>query len=562
MADISISKSRGKKYLGGSSPMVPAFIVGDDPIPLNPPGTIPTTLYKLLGDVTDSSFVGKNGFVPVVVGENVLTLQSLTTNVLATPLTGYVVGANTAITASSTILTAFQQVQGQINARISGTIASGQVAFGTGVNTVGGSSGLTVSASTNTQLNVTGVTGQAQIILRDSTLLTTFDVLTNSAQSFITTSGSVNFRIQGSGVINFQTTNSNITRWSILNDGTLQSNGARIIGTTTGNLTLGTYGGNGNILLTPNGTGLVMIGSGTPTNLLDVNGTARIRTIANGVGDFLTKSATGVLQQRTAAETRGDIGAQATIAGTLTDGYVATVVAGVPTWAAPSGGGSNWLISTPTNNYIYRTQGKFFVGVTNAIAEGSGNNSIILRGHLQEASSGDTIQIQNSDGDILQAVNHQGFARFPFTGSFAIGRNTTPNYFTFVHRANANGNGGIQFLVEDSLGVSNFQVDNIGRSSFRGRLTLNDGATINTSNLIFQDGRNIQVNTTTGTKIGTATTQKIAFWNKTPIIQPTTAYASSVLSSLGGTTITDTDTFDGYTLKQIVAALRGIGLLA
>jgi hypothetical protein len=39
MADISISKSRGKKYLGGSSPMVPAFIVGDDPIPLNPPGS-------------------------------------------------------------------------------------------------------------------------------------------------------------------------------------------------------------------------------------------------------------------------------------------------------------------------------------------------------------------------------------------------------------------------------------------------------------------------------------------------------------------------------------------
>jgi len=39
MADILISKSRGKKYIGGSSPMVPAFIVGDDPIPLNPPGS-------------------------------------------------------------------------------------------------------------------------------------------------------------------------------------------------------------------------------------------------------------------------------------------------------------------------------------------------------------------------------------------------------------------------------------------------------------------------------------------------------------------------------------------
>ena len=50
----------------------------EDPAPIvNPPGSVPTTLFKLLGDVTDNSFVGKNGFVPVVVGENVLTLQDI-----------------------------------------------------------------------------------------------------------------------------------------------------------------------------------------------------------------------------------------------------------------------------------------------------------------------------------------------------------------------------------------------------------------------------------------------------------------------------------------------------
>ena len=41
MADILITKSRGKKYLGGSAPMVPSFIIGDDPVPLNPPGSNP-----------------------------------------------------------------------------------------------------------------------------------------------------------------------------------------------------------------------------------------------------------------------------------------------------------------------------------------------------------------------------------------------------------------------------------------------------------------------------------------------------------------------------------------
>ena len=76
------------------------------------------------------------------------------------------------------------------------------------------------------------------------------------------------------------------------------------------------------------------------------------------------------------------------------------------------------------------------------------------------------------------------------------------------------------------------------------------------------DGLNIAFGTTTGTKIGTATSQKIGFWNATPIVQPTTAVAASTLVSNLGTPLTDTDTFDGYTLKQIVKALRNTGILA
>jgi hypothetical protein len=72
----------------------------------------------------------------------------------------------------------------------------------------------------------------------------------------------------------------------------------------------------------------------------------------------------------------------------------------------------------------------------------------------------------------------------------------------------------------------------------------------------------IEFNTTTGTKIGMATNQKLSFWNATPIVQPTTSVASATLTGGGGATITDTDTFDGYTLKQIVKALRNSGLLA
>lgn len=39
-------------------------------------------------------------------------------------------------------------------------------------------------------------------------------------------------------------------------------------------------------------------------------------------------------------------------------------------------------------------------------------------------------------------------------------------------------------------------------------------------NLTINEAKNIAVGATTGTKIGTATTQKLAFFNSTPIVQP------------------------------------------
>ena len=46
------------------------------------------------------------------------------------------------------------------------------------------------------------------------------------------------------------------------------------------------------------------------------------------------------------------------------------------------------------------------------------------------------------------------------------------------------------------------------------------GVTINGDHLTMADAQNIIVNATTGTKIGTATTQKIGFYNVTPVVQP------------------------------------------
>lgn len=72
----------------------------------------------------------------------------------------------------------------------------------------------------------------------------------------------------------------------------------------------------------------------------------------------------------------------------------------------------------------------------------------------------------------------------------------------------------------------------------------------------------IVFDTATGSKIGTGTTQRLAFWNKTSIIQPTTGVASAVYAAVGGSNIQTDDTFDAFTFAQIVKALRNLGLLA
>ena len=76
------------------------------------------------------------------------------------------------------------------------------------------------------------------------------------------------------------------------------------------------------------------------------------------------------------------------------------------------------------------------------------------------------------------------------------------------------------------------------------------------------DARNFILGTTTGTKIGTATSQKLSFWNATPIVQPTTAIVGVAPVINAGSTVNIATTFEGYTLQQIVKALRNIGILA
>lgn len=85
--------------------------------------------------------------------------------------------------------------------------------------------------------------------------------------------------------------------------------------------------------------------------------------------------------------------------------------------------------------------------------------------------------------------------------------------------------------------------------------TFNDDITL-------ADAKNLILNATMGTKIGTSTSQKLGFWNATPIVQPTTAVAAATFVANTSGIVDDTATFDGYTIGQVVKALRNAGLLA
>lgn len=104
---------------------------------------------------------------------------------------------------------------------------------------------------------------------------------------------------------------------------------------------------------------------------------------------------------------------------------------------------------------------------------------------------------------------------------------------------------------------------NLGTSTTDAGYKLDVGGTTRLQgNVTISDTYNLSLGSTTGTKIGTSNTEKLGFWNVTPIVQPTTSVTSATRVGGAGTTITTTDTFDGYTLAQVVKALRNSGLLA
>jgi len=75
----------------------------------------------------------------------------------------------------------------------------------------------------------------------------------------------------------------NVEKWAVTSAGILESDGAQTIRTSTGALTLATNGANGDIILSPNGSGKVGIGVTSPTQKLDIVGSYAAAGDSSGI---------------------------------------------------------------------------------------------------------------------------------------------------------------------------------------------------------------------------------------------------------------------------------------
>lgn len=266
---------------------------------------------------------------------------------------------------------------------IGGTIASGQVAFGTGSGTIGGDSGLVwdnvnkrlkLADSANEKFNVATNTRYQIEIARLST--------TNNTEALIRFRNSDNPGVYSS-------------YFGSLREPANAGRGALVFGTNAGSV----LGDNASERMRITSTGLVGIATTSPTETLDVNGTTRIRTI-NNLGstptEVLVPSATGVVSKRTLTEFVGDLAVVESI-----NAGAGIQVNPNPTASTPQVALTGQALSFHSltgDGFVYRTSGIVGVrtltagtGITITNGDGIGGNPVIsATGGLKfdDASSG------------------------------------------------------------------------------------------------------------------------------------------------------------------------------
>jgi len=441
----------------------------------------------------------------------------------STLLTGFATGANTTILGTDTILGAFQKAQGQINARVSGTGASGQVSFWSGTGSQTGSNNLFWD-NTNQIFRITGSSVLPFLVIDNSTIsgdvyglefrragTLESSIIHNRSSGELTISSGRNTSWGGDVVFVTDT----IERWRISNLGILQSSGAQTIQTSTGALTL--QSGNRNVLIN------------TTTDAgfrLDVNGTARVQgalTVTTG-GASITGLST---VQGTTASDSGQLGAELLTTGTGDASWTGSSFATGYTHVAGSTTTLTSTLAGVVNNFYQitytvtnRTAGSFtiaFGGFTSSALTATGavgpratttdtlvitptsdfNGTIVLSIRVITASSA-SVTFNNSAGTVTNQIRISGGTTNTFIGVNS-GRNNTTGFSNSFFGATAGQN--------NTTGINNsFFGRNSGFSNIIGINNTANGTNALFSNTTGNDNTAIGVNAIFSSNTGNSNT--------------------------------------------------------
>jgi hypothetical protein len=304
----------------------------------------------------------------------------------------------------------------------------------------------------------------------------------------------------------------------------------------------GTTEANRSEKMTIKSTGDVGIGTTTPLSKLDVAGNIAIRNGTTSQAFLLYKTYTSITSYERLNFVGAGVGANfeigpengsagGTLRGLTIGGYSAGSSTITP-WLTFTSAGAATFAST-----LYATGNITSEGLLSSDRYGVSANYRFRRANGTSASPS-----QVTSGQAVGALSSFGYhdsAAFHTSAGALIYFIAAENFTSTAHGTN------IQFWTTPTTSTTSAKRVCIEAS---GEVTLEAGSHLQTSGA--------------GFKIGTATSQKIGFWNATPVVQQTTASTSATVVGGGGTTVTQTDTFDGYTLAQIVKALRTIGILA
>lgn len=342
----------------------------------------------------------------------------------------------------------------------------------------------------------------------------------------------------------------------------------------------GSFDGDANFIWDDINSQLVLLNAGTVTNpTIGIGGT--------NIGIY--NSSAGVLSFVTAGANRFNLDSKSFRSPTTGGGIVRSAAGAVGTPTFSFAGDTNtgiWNSSADTLAFVASGANQFFIRDTNYLF-GTVSGSASIKGSAGTAAAPayaftgdlDTGFWSNAANTIKVSVLGGQTETINTTGHF-FGSSTAPTARIHIAAGSASANsapikltsgtvmttaetGAFEFTTDDlfftiTTGTARKNIalwDTLGTSgrvpfaTTNGRLTddadftfatdtltvTKIAATTYTGTQTYADAIDLVFNTTTGTKIGTAVTQKIGFWNVTPVVQPAGAHQAAITDSTGGT---------------------------